>query len=111
MRIFDSMDPVVRTHSILRDALPTAMEAVGLEESAAALRSADMCDCEFVASIVRSIPEGVPHGHARDVAEDVAFWCESAVWCAASGDVSTSSECAERAVKSIDRLWGLLLLH
>ena len=111
MRAFDSMDPIVRTHSILRDALPTAMEAVGLDESAAALRSADPCDCDSIAALVRAIPDGLPSGRARDAAEDVAFWCEAAVWCAASGDSETSSECAERAVASIGNLWNLLLLH
>jgi hypothetical protein len=108
-------DPTSATYSILRDRIPTALEAVGLEAEASSLRQADPMDFGRAAEALRALPElvrasSVPHAVAEALA-DAAFWAEAAVWSAAAADAAGFAERAHRAVLATESVWSLMTVH
>ena len=108
MRLLPEADRVVRQH------LPTVLEAVGQEPSARRLRGLEpLLDRDSVAAAcetlqaVRIAP--VPEQVWEAVVRDASFWCEAAVWAAVRGDASAFRHHVNKATAAMRS--GLPVAH
>jgi hypothetical protein len=96
MELLPSADRVVR------EILPAAFDAAGMGAAAASLRGLGRLACHRSVLLAAAALRTLRMGGGRDgVVRDASFWCEKAVWAAASSDAAAFSRYVDAAHASI----------